>query len=303
MSLVSEVELISRLDTEVSDIHPLTFDWEDLRYFITFCKIRSLNGAAKKLGVEHATVSRRIASLEKSLSIKLVDRRKRSYELTDEGLRLATIGQRMAREADAVGRMAVAVQAQMARQVTISAPGALAAEKLIPHLWRFRALYPQMLLRLLGDNGYKVLADCQADLCLRYGRPDLDSIVARRVGSVTFAFYASVSYLQGRSALDYEFIAYDDALDSPEQQRWLDNVVGARPIVLKAKTLEVQLKAVQAGVGVALLPCFAVDPLAQLSRLALAPPLAVDVWLAVHEDLRAVPCIQAAMGYIESCFG
>ncbi|MFH3640008.1 LysR family transcriptional regulator, partial [Acinetobacter baumannii] len=47
------------------------FDWEDLHYFVMFSAIRSLSGAAKVLGVEHATVSRRIASLEKSLNVKL----------------------------------------------------------------------------------------------------------------------------------------------------------------------------------------------------------------------------------------
>lgn len=85
-----------------------SFDWEDLRYFLTFASVKSLSGAAKKSGVEHATVSRRIASLEKSLNVKLVDRRKRLYELTDDGRKLAVIGRRIEEQAEAIGRLAVA---------------------------------------------------------------------------------------------------------------------------------------------------------------------------------------------------
>ena len=58
------------------------FDWEDLRHFSAFSSAGSLSAAAKTLGVDHATVARRIASLEASLKLKLVDRRPRAYALT-----------------------------------------------------------------------------------------------------------------------------------------------------------------------------------------------------------------------------
>lgn len=45
------------------------FDWEDLRYFSTFAQTGSLASAEKKLGVDHATVARRIASLEAEAAI------------------------------------------------------------------------------------------------------------------------------------------------------------------------------------------------------------------------------------------
>jgi len=50
------------------------FDWEDLRYFIAFSQEESLPKAAPQLMVDHATVARRIASLEQALVLKLVDR-------------------------------------------------------------------------------------------------------------------------------------------------------------------------------------------------------------------------------------
>lgn len=86
------------------------------------------------------------------------------------------------------------------------------------------------------------------------------------------------------------------------QNDWLKKIVGDRPCVLKAKTVELQVRAAEAGVGIALLPSFAVQHSSQLCRLELADPLMVDVWLGVHEDFRAIPSIQAAMNYVEACF-
>ena len=71
------------------------FDWEDLRYFSAFVAAGSLSAAAKALGVDHATVARRISSLEASLNLKLVDRRPRAYALTEQGRRVADFADQM----------------------------------------------------------------------------------------------------------------------------------------------------------------------------------------------------------------
>ncbi|WP_261286148.1 helix-turn-helix domain-containing protein [Serratia ficaria] len=83
------------------------FNWEDLHYFMVFAREKSLSGAARSLQVDHATVARRIASLEASLQLKLVDRRPRSYLMTADGLRIAEQGDAMALNAFAVGRAAL----------------------------------------------------------------------------------------------------------------------------------------------------------------------------------------------------
>ncbi|RMO89004.1 Regulatory protein, LysR:LysR, substrate-binding [Pseudomonas syringae pv. philadelphi] len=280
----------------------ICFDWEDLHYFVTFSAIKSLSGAARVLGVEHATVSRRIASLERSLNVKLVDRRKRLYELTDEGRRLMAIGRQIEAQTEAVCRLAIAAQVVQAAEVTISAPPSVAVEKLVPQLGAFRAMHPGIVLRLLGDNQYSSLSSCQSDLCIRFSRPVESGIVARRIGTASFSFYCARFYLEHRLPEQYEFIAYDNELMSPAQNGWLKNVVGERPFVLEAKTVELQIRAAEAGVGIALLPSYAVGENSRLCRVELSAPLDVDVWLGVHEDLRSVPSIQAAMNYVESCY-
>lgn len=50
-------------------------DWDDIRVFLALSRHHSLSGAARALAVNHATVARRIASLEQAMGMKLVDRR------------------------------------------------------------------------------------------------------------------------------------------------------------------------------------------------------------------------------------
>lgn len=82
------------------------FDWEDLRYFCTFAGAGSLSAAAKLLSVDHATVARRISSLEKSLKLKLLDRRQRLYLLTENGHRVFSLAVQLSESAFAIERAA-----------------------------------------------------------------------------------------------------------------------------------------------------------------------------------------------------
>src|SRR6266571_2093242 len=86
------------------------FDWEDLRHFTVFAQEVSLSAAARQLKVDHATVARRVAALEKGLGLKLVERRPRAYFLTPDGERIAALGRRMQLESFAVQRTASAGQ-------------------------------------------------------------------------------------------------------------------------------------------------------------------------------------------------
>ena len=65
--------------------------WDDLRIFLAVARDGSISGAAKRLNIQHSTVSRRIRLLETQLGTRLIERKKSGYELTPAGdeLRMA----------------------------------------------------------------------------------------------------------------------------------------------------------------------------------------------------------------------
>ena len=279
------------------------FDWEDLRHFAALARDTSLSAAARRLKVDHATVARRIAALEASLALKLVDRRPRAYTLTADGARIAGLAARMEEAAFAVGRAAQAAsQPDLSGEVTISAPPSLAVALIAPRLGMLRRRHPGIRIRLIGEKRSASLARREADLVLRLSRPEEKRLAIRKLGRFAFALYAAPAYLAEHAPADYAFIAYDESLEDVPQQRWLKAVAGARPIVLRTNDLEGQREAARAGVGIAALPRFLGEGDAGLAALASKEkPVVREVWLAVHDDLRGAPRVRAVMEFLAEC--
>ncbi|SUD91013.1 LysR family transcriptional regulator [Psychrobacter phenylpyruvicus] len=125
-------------------------DWDDLSYFILLVQQQTLTACAEKLDVQHSTVSRRIARLEKSLSLKLFNRLGKRYSLTQEGEQLYVQAIEIQKEMLTFERMAIN-QNTMQGKVVVSAPPVLANELLIKALPAFRQQYPDIVIHLRGD--------------------------------------------------------------------------------------------------------------------------------------------------------
>lgn len=72
-----------------------SFDWNALQSFLAVARVGWLTVAARQLGVDHSTLSRRIVALEKALQAQLFDRRTNGYILTSQGERLRESAQAM----------------------------------------------------------------------------------------------------------------------------------------------------------------------------------------------------------------
>lgn len=300
-----DVSTPSPTSTQAMDfpVDSTQFDWENLRYFIAFARIRSLAAAARVLNVEHATVSRRIAALETALKIRLVDRRSHRYELTENGERIAQLGNRMQETACALSRTVCAIRTERVADITLSAPPHLTTHFIAPHLGRLREQCPDVNVRILSTPRMASMARREADIAISVGRPTETDLVVRKIGTLDFGFFAAPGYLQGRGEAAYEFIAHDDDQEPSLQRSWLEYAAGQRPVVLRAKSFDVQAEAAKAGAGIALLPVFMTDTASGLQRVPIEErPLYAELWLVVHRDMRNAPGIRAMMDFVIDCF-
>lgn len=277
-------------------------DWEDLRHFVTLAREGSLSAAARVLGVDHATVARRVAALEADTGMKLVDRRARSYVLTHTGRRVADTAAPMEDAAFAVERTALAAKASLRGDITISSPPSLTNALIAPHLLRLRQRHPGIRLTLIGEKRAASLNRREADIAVRLSRPTEPGLIARKVGSFGFSLYGSPQYLKETPPSAFAFIAYDRSMDDSPQQKWLKAIVASREIVLYSSDLENQTAAARVGIGLALLPHFIGDPEPGLRRCTIASnAVRRDVWLVVHRDMRAAPNVRAVMEFLDDC--
>ena len=277
-------------------------DWDDLRVFAALARAGSLSAAARALGVDHATVGRRIAALERALGLRLVDRLPRRTPLTPLGLAVAAALAPMEGAAVAVERLARLAK-QPAASVRVSAPPALAAYVIAPRLAAFQRAHPDVTIALAGASGAAALDRGEADVAVRMGRPEETGLVAKRIGCARFALYAAPEVARApRQA--WRFIGFDGALDRVTSQQWLKALAGKRELAFRASDVFSQAQAARAGLGVVVLPRFVGDGDPGLVELSVEPPPPTqDFWLLVYPDVRRAPATRAVTTFLTKTIG
>jgi len=269
-------------------------DWDDLRIFAELARAGSLSAAARRLKLDHSTVSRRLDALEAALGLKLLDRLPQGTHLTAEGERIAEAAGRMEEQAFLVQRLAQD-GAPLSGLVRISGPPALTAHFLTPRLGPLRLRHPGIRLELIGETRNANLHRREADLALRLTRPSDESLVARKVGQMAYALFGTPAALALPRA-DWNWIGFEDNLAQMPQQRWLRELSGDSPMALSSNDQTILLAAVKAGLGVAALPRFLAEGQPELCEVeGLQPPQPREIWLVVHRDMRRSPRIRAVM--------
>ncbi|MFJ4349239.1 LysR family transcriptional regulator [Pseudomonas sp. NPDC089401] len=273
------------------------FDWEDLRHFSAFTRAGSLAAAARQLGVDHATVARRIAALEAALNLKLVDRRPRAYALTEEGRRVGEYAEQMTQSSFALEHFASAGQQQVEGEVVLAAPPALLGSIIARRLGALYQRYPQLRLNLVGSKSRASLARREADISIALARPTEPTLVASLLGYLDYRLYAAPAYRRGSGAPRY--IGYDQSQAKSPQQQWLLRQTDNQPFALQSNDLRIQAQAAAGGIGIACLPAF----MAQEHGLEVVgrdeQTLSIEIWLAVHEDVRSTPRIKAVTDFLQ----
>lgn len=266
--------------------------WDDVRHFLELARQGSLSGAARRLGVEHSTVARRVEALELSLNLRLFDRLPRGWQLTPEGETLAAQARRLEDEALAFSRAALGVSA-LQGTVRLSAPPVVASHFLVPRLAPLRRHWPGIDLEIVGESREANLARGEADLALRLSRPNAPGLVARSLGEMGYGLYAAPGYSQ-RPAEEWEFLGYDESLRQVPQQQWLEAVAAGRRFILRSNDLAALYQGARAGLGVTVLPHFLGrhDPALAVVE---GPPCPVqrELWLVMHPDVRRSPRVRA----------
>lgn len=276
-------------------------DWDDLRFLLAAARGGSFAAAARRLRVDQATVGRRLRGLCDAMGAPLWERTAGRLSLTAAGQRALRAAERMDEAALHLERTVDAGLPAVDGVLRIGATEALAARVLAPRLPALVERHPALEVVLVTSNEPANLARREADLAVRLFRPVEPALAARRAGVVAFGLYASESYLRrrgrpARARLEgHDLLGYERSLATRSGAlAWADELGGR--LVLRASGSSTLLAAAEAGMGIALLPCFLADP-AGLERVV--PDLrSREIWLTVHGELRGSARARAGMAFL-----
>jgi DNA-binding transcriptional LysR family regulator len=235
---------------------PMDWDWDGLRIFLAVVRAGRASTAARALGIEHTTVSRRLAALEEQLGARLFYRTARGYLLTPQGEAIVRDAETAERAAGAVRDRVHQASAAPAR-VRVATLPELGTHWLAPLLPAFRARRPGIELEVLVDPRSVDLARGEADLAVRTPRPRQVGLSARRLFSLQTGLYASRALLGGRrlrvtdpaSTRGLALVVYSAAYQPLQSAAWFQPVLVAGPIAVVSNATHVNLAAALSGVG------------------------------------------------------
>lgn len=275
-------------------MHP-SLSWDDAKIVLAVVRYGTQAVASRQLGLDEATVSHRLLSLEDALGTPLFVRDEERLTPTDAGCRLAE----HAEEAEASLMLAFTVgeddSAEAEGVVRIAAPPMLAAYVLAPALPLLRQLAPKVIAELVGVPEHRGIAHRDADIGLRFAKPANDAFLSRRIGTITYGVYAR----RGADAA-LPWIGFDEQLAETAEGRWLAMHAG-EPVIARASEVETVWQAVRAGIGRGVLPTALARRDAQLVALPVAQPLPTrELWLLVERQMRQVRRVSLALGWVEA---
>jgi DNA-binding transcriptional LysR family regulator len=267
-------------------------DWDDVRHFLALARTGAVRAAGASLGVSHSTVARRVETLETRLGVKLFDRNREGYLLTDAGKDMLAGAERVEREMSALERGLAGQDARLEGRVRVTCTDPYVGKILLSALAGLCTQHPGLELELNADETYLDLSKREADIAVRAvaaGASPSEHLIGRRLVPIVLASYVGV--------------AHADRLD-PERGggpvRWLgsdmpkiaERLVAASsypelPIWGTFESMPVMAHAAHAGLGLAMLPTYVGDADPELQRLA-KPDVRhmADFWLLTHRDLR-----------------
>lgn len=280
-------------------------NWDDLRFVLALSRANGLTSAARALGINPSSVYRRLEALEASMGVRLFERLRSGYRLTDAGEELTEAASRMESEVLIVERRVLGADVRLQGSMRLATSEALMIHVLADHVEEFRALYPDVNLDVALSNQHVDLARRDADIVIRATSAPPEHLVGRSVGHVNAAAYASSAYLdakgRGKPIESYEWVGYDGALAHHRQARWTSDHVPDERVRLRFDSISAVLAVVLRGVGCGALPCFMADGHPELERLpGTYQETDVQMWVLTHPDLRKSAKIRAGLQFFGS---
>lgn len=275
-------------------------DWGSLRFFLEAARSKSLAGAARTLRVEHTTVGRRVAALERSLGASLVERGPSGLLLTPLGKKVFRIALEMERLAGSIREVTVRRRSKVRLHVPTGFTMLLG-----PHLAAFKRELPEIALEIVSGGRRAELRAGAADLALRVGHVKEESLVVRRVGEVGSALYGARSYLAKHKRpldlddlSDHSIIGFHATLSETPAALWLAARTGEATIVIRSRDASDMLAVARSGAGLAVLPCFLCAALPDLVRLTREPVASARISVVYRSDARISPEVRSVVDFL-----
>lgn len=283
-------------------------DWDNVRVFLAVARAGQFVGAAKRLRLDHATVSRRIAALEATLGARLIDRRTTGARLTSAGERFLAAAEEMESAFLHAQAEISDVDVELAGVVRVGAPDGFSTYYLAGALRDFVARNPAVRIQLVPVPQVMPLARREVDVVIGLDKPEEGRFVARKLTDYSLGVYASAAYLKAhekpREVGDlarHRLIGYVEEYAFSSALDYVRELYGGAPTAFECASAVTQFEALRAGLGLGVVHDFIARRFKDLRRVLPERRAMRSYWLVTHEDTRGLGRIRAVCDHLAQC--
>ncbi len=278
---------------------------DDLLVLLAVSRTGRYSSAADDLGINHTTISRRIAALEDTLGGRVLTRAAGGWELTQLGR-----GALSAAEAveDALRTLVSTDAAALEGVVRISATDGFSAYIAAPAAARVQRTHPRVSVEIVAVTRRASQQRSGLDIEIVVGQPQVHRAEAIRLGDYLLGLYASEAYLREHGTPQvpadlsaYPFIYFIDSMLHVDDLDLAPNFTPTMRESVTSTNVFVHVEATRASAGIGLLPCFMADRHADLHRI-LPDAIAVKLtyWLVTRTETLRRPEVSAVVDAIRA---
>jgi DNA-binding transcriptional LysR family regulator len=263
--------------------------------------------AAEELGINHTTISRRIAALEQTLGGRVLTRVAGGWELTD-------LGRAALAAAEAVESAVKSLAADAGGDrvlegvVRVSATDGFSAYIAAPAAAEVRRRHPKISVEIVATTRRASQQRSGLDLEIVVGEPQVHRATATHLADYCLGLYGSVEYLREHGApatIDdlarYPLVYFIDSMLQVDDLDLASSFVPAMRESVTSTNVFVHVEATRASAGLGLLPCFMADRHADLVRvLADSVTVTLGYWLVARTETLRRPEVAAVVTAIRA---
>lgn len=285
-------------------------NWDDAKIFLALYRERSLRAAARVVGVDQATIGRRIAAMEHGLAATLFLRTSQGYVLTPVGETVLASAEQMELAAMDFVRATQGVDNRLVGEVNVATTDTLGIDFLLPALRELHRHHPDIRVILNTSTQVANLTLREADIAIRSVKPTNPDLIIRKLASWPIGLYASAEYLarqgmpeQGNGFAGHSLVVYEPHWQNSRTLTMLDEPANGAKIAAGVNTSLMLRHALMTGLG---LGEIAVPLAEQVGLVRVWPERQLqkpyEVWLVMHRDVQHAARVRAVIKAIEVSF-
>jgi DNA-binding transcriptional LysR family regulator len=286
-------------------------DWEAVHVFLEVARRGSFRSAADRLGLSINALRRKIAELERQLSVRLFTRHVDGVRITAEGEEILAAAREMERGSFGLVRARDRTSQSISGDVRLAVTEGIGTFWLVPRLVEFQRVHPKLIVDINCAMRSADVLRLEADASVQLTKPTNPDLKVVKLGRLHSMPFAAPSYIEkygtprtAEEGLQHRLVMQiaDQTATQELFERTYPGLTKASTVVMRTNVSSAHLWAIAKGAGIGFLPTYVHAIAARIVPVDVGLNFQFDIWLTYHQDVVGIPRVRRMIDWLIDAF-